>query len=307
MTATGKTSKSAVITAYFLIYVVWGSTYFIIGQALDDFPPFLLGALRFSVAGLLLLGWCLLKGEKVFRGDLIKKSVISGVILLFIDMAVIMLAQRYLSSSLVAIIAASTEIWIICFDVPTWKKNFRNPLVIVGVIIGFLGVMALYAEQLLTEQQRPHGEYGVAILIFGCISWSLGTMYAKYRSSKAEAVNHFAGSAWQMIAASAAFWLCSALSGDVGATDFAAVSVGGWLSLAYLIIFGSILAYTAYVWLLKVRPAAEVGTHAYVNPFVAVFMGITFGHEVVTAIQFIGLIIILLSVALISIKTGKNG
>ena len=293
-------SKVAIIVAYFLIYVVWGSTYYFIGVALEGLPPFLLGAIRFSIAGLILLVWCMVRGEKVFRWSLIKKSMISGIVLLFIDMAVVMLAQQYLTSSLVAIIAASTAIWIMAFDVPMWKKNFRSPPVVIGIIIGFLGVMMLYIEQLSFDEVHNHSEYGVLLLIFGCISWSLGTLYAKYRSSGEEEVNAFAGSAWQMLFASGTFWICSIMLGDVAKTDLAAVPAYVWYSLAYLIVFGSILAYSAYVWLLKVRPATEVGTHAYVNPFIAVFIGMTLGKEHVTYIQMTGLVIILVSVMLIS-------
>lgn len=289
--------KLSIIIAYFLIYVVWGSTYYFIGVALRGLPPFLLGAFRFTTAGLLLLAWCRYRGEPIFKKSLIKKSAISGIVLLFIDMAVVMLAQQYVSSSLVAIIASSTAIWIMALDAPMWKKNFRSPTVIIGIVIGFLGVLMLYVEQFsLDGQTHEHTEYGVLLLVIGCISWALGTLYAKYRSSGEEEVNAFAGSAWQMLFASAMFWLCAAVNGDITGTDLRAVPTTSWLSLVYLIICGSIMAYSAYVWLLKVRPATEVGTHAYVNPFIAVFIGTTFGHEHVTWIQIAGLIIILLSV-----------
>lgn len=292
--------KLSIVFAYFLIYVVWGSTYYFIGVALKGLPPFLLGAFRFTAAGLLLLAWCWYRGEPVFKKSLIKKSAISGIMLLFIDMAVVMLAQQYVSSSLVAIIASSTAIWIMTLDFPMWKKNFRSASVIIGVIVGFLGVMMLYIEQFRFDSQtQGYAEYGILLLFFGCISWALGTLYAKYHSCSEEEVNAFAGSAWQMLFASAMFWLCAAGSGNITHTDWNAVPASSWLSLIYLIIFGSIMAYSAYVWLLKVRPATEVGTHAYVNPFIAVFIGVTFGKEHVTWIQIVGLIIILFSVMLI--------
>ena len=292
--------KIGILFAYFLIYIVWGSTYYFIGVALKGLSPFLLGAFRFTVAGSLLLAWCWYRGEPVFKRSLIKKSAISGIVLLFIDMAVVMLAQRYVSSSLVAIIASSTAIWIMALDVPSWKRNFRNSAVIAGIIVGFLGVLMLYVEQFhLDTQVEEHREYGVLLLVFGCISWALGTLYAKYRSSGEEEVNAFAGSAWQMLFAGGMFWLCATISGDVTHTDLSAVPSASWFSLIYLIVFGSIMAYSAYVFLLKVRPATEVGTHAYVNPFVAVFIGVIFGKEDVSWIQMVGLVIILLSVMLI--------
>lgn len=299
---TGK-MKISIFIAYFLIYVVWGSTYYFIGVALKGLPPFLLGAFRFTIAGLILLVVCYCKKEPVFKKSLIKKSAISGIVLLFIDMAVVMLAQKYVSSSLVAIIASSTAIWIMAFDAPMWKKNFRSPAVILGIIIGFLGVMLLYLEQFKSDDQtQGHSEYGILLLIFGCISWALGTLYAKYRSSGEEEVNAFAGSAWQMLFASFMFWICATVNRDIVNTDLNAVPATSWYSLIYLIIFGSILAYSAYVWLLKVRPATEVATHAYVNPFVAVFLGTMLGKENVTWIQFAGLIVILLSVMLVNYK-----
>lgn len=296
-------SKLTIVIAYFLIYIVWGSTYYFIGIALKEFPTFLLGALRFSIAGLLLLAICYIRKERIWEPSLIRSSAISGIILLFVDMAVIMLAQRYVSSSLVAIVASSTAIWIMLLDLPMWKINFHTKTTISGILLGFVGVGMLYIEQLGTEDTMyPHSEYGILILIGGCISWSLGTLHAKYCSSKQEEVNHFAGSAWQMLFASIMFWLCANIFGDFSKVNVETISLSAWLSLAYLILFGSLLAYSAYVWLLKVRPATEVATHAYVNPVVAVVLGTGLGNERVTTVQLIGLVVILISVAL----TKKN-
>ena len=292
-------TRLAIIVAYFLIYVVWGSTYYFIGVALHGLPPFLLGALRFTAAGGLLLAVCALRGEPVFNRKLLLRSVVSGIVLLFIDMAVVMLAQRWVSSSLVAIVASSTAVWIMALDAPMWRCNFRNPAVVVGVVAGFLGVGMLYAEQFMAEGTHPDSERGILLLVFGCVSWAVGTLYAKYRSSGVEGVNAFAGSAWQMIFASAAFWLCALATGEATATDLGTVPASSWMSLAYLVVFGSIAAYSAYIWLLKVRPATEVATHAYVNPFVAVFLGVVLGGETVTWIQMCGLGVILGSVALV--------
>ena len=174
-----KNRKMGIVIAYFLIYVVWGSTYYFIGVALKGFPPFLLGAIRFLSAGFLLLGWCYIKKEPVFDKSLIKKSAVSGIILLFIDMAVVMLAQRYLTSSLIAIIASSTAIWILVLDVPQWKNNFRNPVTIAGILLGFFGVFMLYKEQLNPGSEIMHREYGILLLLAGCISWALGTLYTQ--------------------------------------------------------------------------------------------------------------------------------
>ena len=272
--------RYAVWIAYFLIYVVWGSTYYFIGVALHGFPTFLLGALRFSMAGVLLLFLCFIRGEQVFR----------------------LSPQRYVSSSVVAIVASSTALWIMVFDIPMWKKTFSSVTTVVGLLLGFIGVGMLYVEQMGKESAvYQHGEYGILILVAGCISWSLGSLYAKYRSSAVEGINGFAGSAWQMLSAGIMFWLCSGLSNDWEEVDFQTISQAAWLSLIYLVTFGSLLAYSAYVWLLKVRPATEVATHAYVNPVVAVVIG-GLGGEDITFIQLIGLAVILCSVMLVNKK-----
>lgn len=213
-----------------------------------------------------------------------------------------MLAQRYVSSSVVAIVASSTALWIMVFDIPMWKKTFSSVTTVVGLLLGFIGVGMLYVEQMGKESAvYQHGEYGILILVAGCISWSLGSLYAKYRSSAVEGINGFAGSAWQMLSAGIMFWLCSGLSNDWEEVDFQTISQAAWLSLIYLVTFGSLLAYSAYVWLLKVRPATEVATHAYVNPVVAVVIG-GLGGEDITFIQLIGLAVILCSVMLVNKK-----
>lgn len=299
--------RYVIVLAYFLIYVVWGSTYYFIGVALEGFPTFLLGALRFSVAGAVLLLLCHFRGEKVFCPVLVRRSAISGIVLLFVDMAVIMLAQRYVSSSLVAIVASSTAIWITLFDVPMWRCNFRRSATLWGLLLGLAGVAMLYMEQLDGKSALGrHGGYGILILIAGCISWSLGTLYAKYRSSTVEELNGFAGSAWQMLFASLMFWICFGLMGESSEVCLSGIPATAWWSLLYLIVFGSMLAYSAYVWLLKVRPATEVATHAYVNPVVAVIIG-GLGGEEITMIQLAGLAIILASVMLVNRKDKKHG
>lgn len=296
---------AAILLAYFLIYVVWGSTYYVIGVALREIPPFLLGAWRFSIAGAVLLLICALRGERIFAPQLLRCSAVSGVVLLFVDMAVIMLAQRYITSSLVAILASSTAIWIMLLDLPERRRSGYRPRAVAGILIGFIGVAALYAEQLLADSLAAgQGSRGILLLIAGCISWALGTLYAKYRSPGTETRNSFAGAGWQMIFAAGMFWLGAAAGGE--SLCPAALSPTARLSLLYLIFAGSLLAYTAYIWLLSVRPAAEVATHAYVNPVVAILLGVTLGHEDVSLLQILGLIVILIGVLLVELHHPRS-
>lgn len=295
--------RLAVAAAYFLIYIVWGSTYYFIGVCLHDFPPFMLGTVRFVVAGTAMLLACRMRGEQLLRRRQILKSAVCGIVLLFIDQAVIMFAQRYVSSSLVAIMASSTAIWIMLLDVPQWKRNFSSIATVAGVVIGFVGVAMLYIEQLgMQHAGGSHYEYGVLLLIGGCISWACGTLYSKYHISDEGDGKGLSSAAWQMLGAGIVFALCAGASGDFAGFSLSSVSAPTWLSLAYLIVFGSMMAYTAYIWLLSVRPATEVATHAYVNPVVAVVIGAGFGHENVTLIQLGGLAVILISVMMVNKK-----
>ena len=213
-------------------------------------------------------------------------------------MAIIMLAQRYIDSSVEAILAASTLIWITLMDVPMWKRNFRSPGVMIGVLGGMIGVLMLYwGEQ--NDATGRDGAFGVLFFMIACFAWSLGSLISKYKASAHEEVNAWSGTAWQMIAAGVAFWICSASLGELSAVRWADIPAQVWASLAYLVFFGSILAYSSYVWLLKIRPATEVGTHAYANPFVAIILGSCIGDEVITSSQWAGLSVILLSLFLV--------
>lgn len=262
----------------------------------------MLGTVRFAVAGLALLAVCRLRGERLLRRGLIFKSAVCGIILLFVDQGVIMFAQRYVSSSLVAIMASSTALWIMLLDVPQWRRNFRSVSTVAGIVLGFLGVAMLYLEQLNMQRHGgSHYEYGVLLLIGGCISWACGTLYSKYHI-RGNDDGGLSSSAWQMLGAGFVFALCAGLSGDFSSLQLSAVSAVSWLSLAYLIVFGSMMAYTAYIWLLRVRPATEVATHAYVNPVVAVVIGAGLGHEDVTLIQLAGLAVIMISVMMVNRK-----
>jgi drug/metabolite transporter (DMT)-like permease len=183
-----------------------------------------------------------------------------------------------------------------------WSKNFRNPFAIMGILIGFIGVAMLYIEQYMSQGIHEFSERGMLILIFGCISWALGTLYTKYFTSGEESTYSFAGSAWQMIFASLMFWIFALVRKEPASVSIQSISAYSWFSISYLIVFGSLLAYSAYIWLLKERPATEVGTHAYVNPVIAILFGALLGKEQVTWIQFAGLAVILISVSLIQLK-----
>ena len=208
---------------------------------------------------------------------------------------------------MVAIMVSSGPIWFILLDKPMWAKNFRSKATIGGLILGFAGVILLFSEKIInafSTAGNHHELEGFAILIIGSMAWAGGSLYSKYTSTGGSVL---VSSAWQMLAAGIAFIPGSLLRGELQQLNWHAISTGAWLSLVYLIFFGSIAAFSAYVWLLQVRPATQVSTHAYVNPVVAVLLGMFFANEHISLLQVLGLVTILGSVLIINLVKYRNG
>ena len=302
-----KPAQLLVIIAFAVVYIVWGSTYFSIRLALGGgFPPMLLGAFRFLLSGILLLGWCGIRGEKLFVLKNVLNASVSGILLLFIAIGVVMWVEQVLPSAMVAILVSAAPIWFVLLDVPKWGESFKNKWTIFGLIIGFGGVILLFAEQVqavLANKGIGSHLLEMLMLVAGSMAWTAGSIYSKYKgSSGSGSVN----AAWQMLAAGILFIPASFISGETQHLNLGAITTTAWLGMAYLVLFGSIAAFSAYVWLLQVRPTAQVSTYAYVNPVVAVLLGIFFAHENVTLLQITGLAVILGSVLLISMAKYRS-
>jgi len=302
-TITKTVSPLWVIIAFATVYLVWGSTYFFIRVAMQGgLPPFFLGAIRFTTAGLLMMGWCVIKKEKIFIAKDIITAAITGVLLLFVANGIVIWSEKTLPSAMVAILVSSAPIWFVVLDKPHWSVNFSSTATIIGLIIGFAGVILLFSEQIenIFKNTDAHSKLPwMLLLVFGTISWSAGSIYSKSRKSTAStSVN----TAWQMLAAGVVYFPVSLLHGEYTDLRLQNIQASGWLGLIYLIIFGSIAAFSAYVWLLQVRPATQVSTYAYVNPVIAVILGIFFAGESISFTQIGGLVVILLSVLLINLS-----
>lgn len=296
-----KASPLLVVLAFAIVYIVWGSTYFFIQKALAGFPPFILGAFRFLAAGLLLISWCSIRGEKIFDRKSIKHAAIAGILMLGVGNGLVIWVEQFIPSGLVAILVSSAAMWFVILDKPKWKENLGNTSTVLGLIIGFIGVILLFGEQMMQTFQRDENSMqviGIVLLLLAPIGWAAGSLYSKYNSDNKVSVS--VSTSWQMIAAGLAFIPGTIIASEFKHFDFKAVSTDAWFSLIYLVIFGSIAAFSAYVWLLSVRPATQVSTYAYVNPVVAVLLSIFFTSERITVIQIIGLVVILGSVLLIN-------
>src|SRR6185436_9587543 len=243
-------SPLLVIVAFATIFIVWGSTYFFILIALKGFPPMMLGALRFIIAGAIMLGWCLARGEKLFILNDIKHAAISGLLMLFIGTGVVIWVEQYLASALVAILVSANPLWFVLMDKSGWKENLTNKSTVTGVIFGFIGIVLLFKEKINSAFSGSNNyiEIGsMVLLMIGSLSWTAGSLYSKCRTTSG---SNTVNVAWQITAAGIPFIPLSFLFGEPQRMQWQTISADEWFSLFYLVVFGSIAAYTAYVWLL---------------------------------------------------------
>ncbi|MEJ7778301.1 MAG: EamA family transporter [Daejeonella sp.] len=158
-------SPVMVILAFGIVYIVWGSTYFFIQKAVAGFPPFMLGALRFLLSGILMTSWCIIKGEKLFGIPNIKHAVISGILLLFFGNGIIIWVEQTVPSGVAAITVSSAPLWFVILDKPKWSENFRSRSIIAGMLIGLAGVVLLFSEQ-VSEAVKGNGvQFGTMALL----------------------------------------------------------------------------------------------------------------------------------------------
>lgn len=291
-------SKLLVLAAFIALYLIWGSTYLGIRIGLKSIPPLFLVGSRFLVAGAILYLWCLAKGEKAPSLKKFGTIGIGGVLMLFLGNGGVSWAEQYLPSGLVAIIVATVPLWFVLLDKSQWKYYFSNKFIILGILVGFGGVMLLFAGKgLASSPQNKMRLLSFLVLFIGTAGWATGSLYSKYKKVTASVTMK---AAVQMLAAGIVSILAGLLEGE---QNYFVINQVSWQSLAalvYLILMGSLVGYMSYIWLLSVKPASIVGTYAYVNPVVAVFLGWLIAGEQITLQQMIALAVILAGVILVN-------
>lgn len=301
----GSSSVSAIkiIAAFAVIYIVWGSTFFFIRMAVQTMPVTVMGTLRFTLAGILMLCWCSFNGERLWTLRNILPAVLTGLLLLYIGNGAVAWSEQFLASSLVAVFVATSPMWFVILDYSKWKENFSSKKTIAGIVLGFAGILLLFSDNLIhTFSSESKGNkwavLSLGVLTIGSVSWAAGSLYGKYKATG------FSGSlnaGWQMLAAGIAYALTGMFRSDWSNFHWQDISPNGWGAIAYLVTMGSLLGYSAFVWLLSVRPATQVSTHAYVNPVIAVVLGVYFAGETITGKQIAGLAVILGGVVLVNL------
>ncbi len=296
-------SKALVVTAFAALYIIWGSTYLAILIAVKSIPPFLMAGSRFIIAGLILYTWCRIKGQPTPDIKSIGKISFSGILLLFVGNSGLVWVEQYLPSGFAAIVIATVPLWFVILDKRQWKFHFANKQIIVGLLIGFAGVLSLFTGNSgLHFWENKLQLISFIVLVIGSISWATGSLYAKYTPSNGSTGMK---AAIQMLAAGVVSFITGVGSGELQQFAWSNVSTDAILAVLYLITFGSLIGYMSFVWLMTVRPPSLVGTYAYVNPVVAVFLGWLFANEEITWHQVIALIIILTGVIIVNLSKEK--
>jgi len=296
-------SKALVIAAFASLYIIWGSTYLAILLASKTIPPFLMAGSRFVIAGLLLYVWCRIRGEKTPAISSVAKISFAGILMLFFGTGTLVWVEQYLPTGVAAIIISTVPLWFVLIDKRNWKLNFSSRSIILGLMIGFAGVILLFSgKNAFSFSGDKMKMISFIVMLVGSLFWAAGSLYSKYSTTEGSTTIK---AAIQMLAAGLLFLLAGLVLGEHHNLNVSNISVQSWASLIYLITMGSLVGYMSYVWLLSVKPPALVGTYAYVNPVVAVFLGWLIVGEPITSQQLMALAIILGGVILVSFSKDK--
>ena len=269
--------------ALLIVYIVWGSTYLAIAVMIDTMPPLLAAGLRYVAAGVLMLAFLAAAARLSPRSGPLpwptaanwRAAVIIGALLLLGGNGGVVLAEQYISSGMAAVLVATTPIWLAVFDA-VLNRQRPSGLVVGGIAAGIVGVALLLVPMDGVEALDP---LGVGLVLLAEIAWAAGSIYARRAPLPR---SQPLGTGMEMLAGGVALGLGGVLLGEVARTDVRTVSVESWAALVYLIVFGSLVAFTAYTWLLANVPVSTVGTYAYVNPVVAVALGAVLLSEPIT-------------------------
>ena len=300
-------SKQA-IGAYLSIYLIWGSTYLAIAYALDGIPPFLLSGIRYILAGLILYIWTIAEGERAIGWHEWGRNAISGVLALVGGIGMVTWSEQYISSAEAAVAGASTPFWFLILDKSHWKQNFSNKKLLIGFLLGSLGliVFVVWGNAVATTVALHISSKTRFIaftgLILGGRGWVVGSLYFRDKKSEQSMVMNVAQ---QLLLAGLASFIIATFQNEWTQAHWQMVGIRAWLSLVYLSVFGSAIAYIAYSWLLHHGNAALISTHIYVNPVIAVVLGALFLQQSISAMQYLGMALILLGL-FFTLGTGKK-
>jgi drug/metabolite transporter (DMT)-like permease len=296
MEATPRPHRWKTVLAFAIIYLVWGSTFLAIRVGVKEVPPFLLAGMRFSVAGLVLYVWMRAQGTpSPTRREWFAASFLA-VLIFVLDYGLLFWAEKRVPSGIAAVMMATIPVFIAIAEILLLRTQRLTPRLAIALLVGIGGVVVLVSRS-SSFGEGPIDTAGAVALVVAAISWSLAAVLTRKLTLPASKVM---SSGAQMLAGGILLLLTAAMLGEFRGFHVHAVSASAWLALAYLIVAGSIVAFTAYVWLIHHESPTKVGTYAYVNPVVAVLLGYALGGEPLGARTIVGTFLVLVSVVVIT-------
>jgi drug/metabolite transporter (DMT)-like permease len=291
-------SPAKVILAFAAVYIIWGSTYLGIRYAIETLPPFLMAGARFSLAGAIMFVWAKFHGDTSgWSWAQWRRALLIGALLLLCGNGGVTWAEKYIASGLVALLVATEPVWVVVLNWATTRQR-PNWKVLLGVLIGLVGVGLLVGGGLNHGREvSAMSLVGAAVVLLAALAWGAGSVYSNRRPIK---TTTSLASGMQMIAGGGLLLLLGLIVGDFQRFDLASVSWKSLVAFAYLAIFGALVGFTAYGWLLRNVSTARAATYAYVNPAVAVFLGWLLASEPLTLRMLAAAAVIVGSVALIT-------
>jgi len=290
------------LLAFGIIYFVWGSTFLAIRVGVREVPPLILAAMRFFVAGIVLYGWMIARGERSPSGREWRSATLLGLVIFVLDYGLLFWAEQRVPSGIAAVMLAMIPAFMALSEIIFLRTQTLTVRLVVALLIGIGGVAVLMSRS-LNLGGAPIDKRGAAALIFASMSWSVASaLTRKLTLPKSKVMSSGA----QMLAGGVLLAVTAAALGEFRDFHPWSVSREVWFALLYLIVAGSIVGFTAYVWLIHHESPTKVGTYAYVNPIVAVLVGYFLGGEALSLRTIVGTMFVLISVVVITTTRAKK-
>jgi len=290
------------LLAFAIIYFVWGSTFLAIRVGVREVPPLILAAMRFLVAGAVLYGCMIVRGERSPSGRQWMSASLLGIVIFVFDYGLLFWAEQRVPSGIAAVMLATIPVFMALSEIIFLRTQKLTVRLLLALLVGIGGVAVLMSHS-LNLGEAPIDKMGAVALMFASMSWSVASTLARKVPLPPSKVM---SSGAQMLAGGVFLTLTAAMLGEFRNFHPGMVSRGAWLALVYLIVAGSIIGFTAYVWLIHHESPTKVGTYAYVNPIVAVVVGYFLGGEALSVRTILGTLFVLLSVVVITTARAKK-
>lgn len=290
-----RATRGQIIAAFASIYTVWGSTYLAIRYAVETMPPFVMGGTRFLISGVLLYVWSRSRGATRPTWRQWRNATIAGGFLLLGGNGGVVWAEQTVPSGMTALLVSILPFWLVIIEWARPPRRRPSAAVLVGLVVGFLGLVVLIGPGDIGA--NGVSLLGAIVLILASLSWAIGSFWSRDADMPESGL---LTTGMEMLGGGALLFLAGVVVGELSGFDVNAISTASWVGWVYLIVFGSLIGFTSYIWLLDKVSPAQIGTYAYVNPVVAVILGWAIAGETFSLRTGIAAVIVICAVALIT-------